>query len=81
MVRSTTSGACNPTVVENSPFARPGIVLGSTVTRVRAGTGTACTTLPAPDRRNVSVAVVWVSPGFTSERRMSKKPEVAPSAR
>ncbi len=40
IVRSTTSGWFVSMVVENSATSMPLIVLGSTVTRVRAGTGT-----------------------------------------
>ena len=59
----------------------PAMVLGSTVTRVRAGTGTVCTTGAASARANVNVAVVAVSPGLSSASRVSKNVDVAPSAR
>jgi len=57
------------------------MVFGSTVTRVRPGTGTVLITALAPTLANVSVAVAAVVPGLTSARRVSKNAEVAPSAR
>ena len=67
--------------VEKSAGARPAIVFGLSVTRVRAGTSSCCVIGAMPICENVSVAVVATVPGLRMANCVSNSDDVAPSAK